>query len=123
MHEYSFVNSIIKTAERVAMENKATRITRIKVVVGELSGYIGDSIEFYFGIISKGTIAEDAILEIKLIKLKLFCEYCNKNFVRDSFSFRCPDCGREGRFTDTGKECYIEAIELEFEDEDEKKNY
>lgn len=116
MHEYPFTKSIIDIAERIAREKKAKKVTAIKLVVGELSGYIGDSIEFYFDIISKGTMAENAKLDIKIIKAKLYCPYCKKYFDRAPLASECPECKKEVVITDIGKECYIESVELEFED-------
>jgi hydrogenase nickel incorporation protein HypA/HybF len=83
------------------------------LVVGELSGFIGDSIQLYFDIIAKGTLAENAELTIQYIKPKLKCKSCQKLFEREKFSFQCPFCGGEGLPSEIGKEFYIENIEVE----------
>ena len=53
----------LEAAERA----EASRITRIDLVLGVFSGYVGDSIQFYFDIISQGTPAEGAALHIPSI--------------------------------------------------------
>jgi hydrogenase nickel incorporation protein HypA/HybF len=113
MHEYPVAKQILKIALNTAQENKASKITKISLVVGELSGFIGESIQMYFNIISKGTIAENAEITVKPVKLKLKCSSCGKYFERKEYSFECPDCGGKGDLSDIGKEFYIENIEIE----------
>jgi hydrogenase nickel incorporation protein HypA/HybF len=113
MHELPVTQQIIKIAEENARNNSAKRIIKIFLVVGEYSGFIGDSIEMYFGIISKGTLAEGATLEIKYVKPQLLCQSCGEHFERKRFSFDCPKCGGQGNPTEIGKEFYIDNIEVE----------
>ncbi|MGI6684073.1 MAG: hydrogenase maturation nickel metallochaperone HypA [Bacillota bacterium] len=112
MHEYSITQQIIKIAEEAARENKAKKITKISLVVGELSGFIGDSITMYFEIIARGTLAEAAQLEIKHVKTQFWCENCQEHYLRARFSFDCPKCGQQGVPTEIGKEFYIDGIEI-----------
>ena len=113
MHELPITQQIIKIAEENAKANSAVKVTKITIVVGEYSGFIGDSIGMYFDIISKGTMTEGAALEIINIKPKLLCESCGEYFERQRFSFECPKCGGQGGPTEIGKEFYIENIEIE----------
>lgn len=113
MHEFPITQQIIKIAEENARSNNALKVTNIKLVVGEYSGFIGDSIQMYFDAISKGTLAEGAVLEMKYIKPKLRCEVCGTYFERKRYSFECPECKGQGVPTEIGKEFYIEAIEIE----------
>ena len=91
---------------------RASRIERIKLVVGERSGYIGESIQMYFDIISKGTICEGAALEIETVRPKLRCPACGTIFERLPMRFDCPVCGTDGEPTDAGREFYIDSIEI-----------
>lgn len=112
MHEYPITQQILKIAENSARENHAQKVVKISLVVGEMSGFIGDSIQMYFDIISKGTMAEGAALEIQYIKPKLKCERCGTYFERKRFSFECPECGHSGVPTEIGKEFYVKEIEI-----------
>ena len=113
MHEYPVTEQIVRVAVEHAIKNKAARITRISLVVGEMSGFIGDSIGMYFDIISRGTLAEGAVLEIEHIKPKLRCVSCSHYFERKPFSFACPRCGQDGVPSEIGKEFYLKDIEIE----------
>jgi hydrogenase nickel incorporation protein HypA/HybF len=112
MHEYPLVRSIIKTASASALENRAVRVKKISLVVGEGSGYVPESIQMYFDILSKGTICEGAEVAIRRVKPVMRCDGCGREFERAPFSFDCPHCGGLGSPTETGKELYIDEIEI-----------
>jgi hydrogenase nickel incorporation protein HypA/HybF len=113
VHEYPITQRIINIAENVAKENKATRVKEISLVVGDMSGFIGDSIQMYFDVLAKDTLVEGAKLSITYIKPKLKCIACGELFVRPKFSFSCPKCGQDGEPTDIGKEFYVKDIVVE----------
>jgi hydrogenase nickel incorporation protein HypA/HybF len=113
MHEYPITLEVIRLAEQAAREKNAVRVTKIALVVGDLSGYVGDSIRMYFDEISKGTACEGCELEIKRIKPQMQCEVCQEVFERKLFSFDCPFCGGAACPTKTGSEFYIDYIEAE----------
>ncbi len=119
MHEFPVTQSIVKIASDKARENNARSITRITLVVGEYSGFIGDSIQMYFDEIGKGTLCEGAVLEIEHVKAKWHCPSCRIDFVRKPLSFACPQCGQDGDPTSIGKEFYIKSIEVETDDVEE----
>ena len=110
MHELPITEQIIKIAQRQATNAQASRIEKIILVVGEQSGFVGESIQMYFDIISGGTMCEGAELVINPIKPKLRCATCGAFFLRKPFSFQCGECGGEGAPTEIGKEFYIESI-------------
>jgi len=113
MHEFPITQQIIKLAEKHATELCASRIKSIKLVVGDYSGFVGDSIQMYFDVISEGTLCEGAAIEIEHVKPKMKCTGCGELFEREFLSFSCPKCGADGEPTEIGKEFYIESIEIE----------
>jgi hydrogenase nickel incorporation protein HypA/HybF len=110
MHEYPITESIIKIAEKHGREACASRVENITLVVGEQSGFIGESIRMYFDIIAAGTLCEGAALIVKRVKPQLKCTVCDAMFYRRPMSFACPACGADGVPTEIGKEFYIESI-------------
>ena len=114
MHEYPITQQIINICERHCEEAKANRVKAVKLVCGEATGYLHDSIQMYFDIIGEGTKCEGARLEIVRVKPKLRCPNCGNLFERTQlFSFACPECGTDGNPSEIGKEFYIEEIEVE----------
>ena len=113
MHEYPITQQIIKIAEKHCAMADAGKITKITLVAGDYSGFVGESINMYFDIISKGTHCEGAKIEIERVKPKLKCPACGWNFEKKPMSFACPKCGTDGGPTEIGKEFYIKEIEVE----------
>ena len=59
MHEYPVTLEIIRLAEKTAEENHG-RVRGIHLVIGEDSGFIGESIQMYFDVLAAGTLCEGA---------------------------------------------------------------
>lgn len=113
MHEYSITCEIIRIAKEHAKQHKAKTVSQINLVIGEDSGFIGDSIQMYFEEIGRGTLCEGAHISVEYIKPKLECTGCKTFFERPLFSFTCPLCGQMGRPTSIGREFYVKSIEIE----------
>jgi hydrogenase nickel incorporation protein HypA/HybF len=113
MHEYPITKQIIKIAEKHCALANAKRVTKVRLVVGDYSGFIGESIDMYFDIISKGTLCDGASVEIERVKPKLKCLACGEFFEKKPMSFACPKCQADGVLSEVGKEFYIKEIEVE----------
>jgi hydrogenase nickel incorporation protein HypA/HybF len=114
VHELPITQRIISIASGAARARGAGQITQIQLVVGDVSGYMADSIRLYFDLISAGSLCEGAILSFESVKSMLRCENCGRLFERKPFDFTCP-CGGQGRPTEIGREFYVKAIEVKNE--------
>jgi hydrogenase nickel incorporation protein HypA/HybF len=113
MHEVSIAQSLLKIAVENCKNNGYKRIEEIKVKVGRASGVMPDALLFSFDAIKIGTIAEKAILNIAEVPVSAFCESCKKNFtVDEAFVIVCPMCGNISLRIETGRELYIEEMEV-----------
>ena len=70
MHELPITEGILKIATDAA---GGRRITSIHLVVGELSSIVDDSVQFYFDMLSKGTVAEGAALDFERRPATMVC--------------------------------------------------
>jgi hydrogenase nickel incorporation protein HypA/HybF len=111
MHELPITENILQIALRHAGDAK--RITRINLVIGDLSAVIGESVQFYWDIISKGTIAEGATLHFERIRASFHCNDCENEFEPDGRVFECPQCGSDRVNLVAGREFLLESIEVE----------
>ena len=71
MHELYATQAILDKALEKAAEAKARRITDLHIVVGEISTYVDDSVQFYWDEISKGTLAEGAQLHFRHVQRRV----------------------------------------------------
>lgn len=113
MHEHHEAIHIIEHAVEEAKAKGKNKVTKINLVIGESSGFSGESIKFHFEDVSLGTICEGAEITVRPVKTMLRCPQCSELFVRRPFQFDCPHCGTEGIPSEVGKEMAIESIECE----------
>jgi hydrogenase nickel incorporation protein HypA/HybF len=113
MHELPVTQSILEIALRHAEQANGSRITDIYLVIGQLSSFVDDSIQFYWDIISAGTIAVGATLHFKRIQAELICRACQHQFLMNGESFCCPTCGSGDVEIRGGDEFFVEAISIE----------
>lgn len=113
MHEYAVTQSMLKIAIDEAKRVEASKILEIRLVIGDLSTIVDDSVQMYFDIMSEGTLAQGAKLVFKRVKAEFRCKNCGEVFVKPPKGFDCPKCGGLGTPTDKGKEFYIESLEVE----------
>jgi hydrogenase nickel incorporation protein HypA/HybF len=114
MHELAITENILDIAARQAEQHGARRLTAITLVVGDLTGYLPDSMQFYFEVLSKGTLAEHATLLIKRQPTRLRCRACRFEFEPlTGMLWICPACEAIGGDVISGKELLVESIEIE----------
>jgi len=113
LHELSITQNILTIALEKAEESNATRIDKINIVTGELSGIVDECVEYFFNFISKDTIAAGASLYFRHPQTQLRCRKCNTIFSPSDSNWACPVCSEEAIEILSGRECYIESIEVE----------
>ena len=114
MHELAVTQSILEIALRHAKRASARRILSINLVIGELTGFVDDSIQFYFDFMSKDTPAQDARLHIERITPRARCQECGIDYAPpNSRLWTCPGCGALGGDVIAGREFSVASIEIE----------
>jgi hydrogenase nickel incorporation protein HypA/HybF len=113
MHELSVTESLLEIALRHAEEADAKRIKQLNIVIGELSSIVDESVQFYWDIISEGTIAEGAELHFERVDGTLRCTTCGHTFPLNHKSFACPACGEMQVVAVGGDDFRLESIEIE----------
>ena len=113
MHELGITENIINITVAKAGEAQANKVVRINLVVGELSGFVPDCIQFYFDTLSKDTIAQGAILHFESVPTQLRCRDCATTFPPQDALWVCPKCKGQSVDISQGRELYIESMEVE----------
>jgi len=113
MHEFGVTESIVSIVLSKAKEARAHRITEINLVVGELSGFVPDCIQFYFDFVSKDSIAEGATLRFELAPAEIRCRNCGTIFHPQDTSWNCPKCQGQNVEMTGGRELYVRSMEVE----------
>ncbi len=112
MHELSITQSILSIALEKANAAQASKIARINVVTGELSGIVDECAQFYFDFLSKDTIAAEATLCFHHSPTELRCRNCAAVFAPSNGNWACPSCQEQKIEIVSGRECYVESMEV-----------
>jgi hydrogenase nickel incorporation protein HypA/HybF len=113
VHELAITQNLMSTVLDQAKAAGGDKITDINLVVGELSGVSDDSVQFYFDILKKGTIAELAVINFRRVPAQLKCRGCNTEFSPETELWVCPGCGSYSIEILGGKDCFIDSMEIE----------
>lgn len=121
MHELSITENLLDLALKHARDAGANRITDLHLVIGQLSSFVDDSIQFYWDTISQGTIAEGACLHFRRVRAECLCHSCGQR-AELTPDFTCPYCGSPALQVLTGDEFYLESIEVDLPPTSESEN-
>ncbi len=115
MHELPVTENILKVVIRHAGANQAQKVVAVSLRIGELSDLIDEWLQRYFDYLSKGTVAEGAVLRIERSPVIFRCEDCGETFpvkVREVRDVVCPQCGGGKAVFISGREFFIKHIEV-----------
>jgi hydrogenase nickel incorporation protein HypA/HybF len=113
MHELSVTETLLEIALRHARKASAQRISRLNIVIGELSSIVDESVQFYWDIVARDTIAEGAELHFERVDGVLRCLACGKRFSLHEKDFACPSCGANRVAAVGGDDFRLDSIEIE----------
>lgn len=113
MHELPVTESLLKIALQHADTAGAKRITDLHIVMGDLATMVDDSIQFYWDIIAKDTIAEGATLHFRRVPAELQCMTCFEKYRPSPDELICPKCGGVGAKIIAGEEFALESIDVD----------
>ncbi len=113
MHELYIAESIHRLASEQAAAAGATRIIRLDLEVGALSGVVVESLEFCFPAVAKGGPAEGAELVIERVPGKAQCGACGQDYDVGSYLDPCPSCEVRAPQVTSGQQLELRSIEVE----------
>ncbi len=114
MHESSLAQSALDLVLTAARDNGATRVTGVKLAVGDLAQADGDTVAFWFGILAEGTPAAGATVTIEHVKATARCSSCENDFLLlpPRWAVRCPSCGSDGQLI-AGRDLGVTSIDVD----------
>jgi len=102
MHEAAICEALLDQLASLAGRNGWSRILRVKVQLGLLSGVVPEALEFAFEALSQGTPAEGAVLEMETEPARFSCDACG-DLDLNRLDFTCPNCGGSLRLLQAGR--------------------
>ncbi len=113
MHELSVCLSLMQQVEQIASERNATRVTRITLHVGPLSGVEPDLLRHAYPLATAGTVAADAELVIETSDVVVRCSQCESETTVAANRLLCGSCGDFRTRVIAGDELTLMRVELD----------
>ncbi len=113
---------ILASSFDVAEEAGATKITEIRITVGELTEVVEFALQFAFEALTPGTMAEGATLVVTHLGARSHCNSCGADYDHDRFSMTCAQCDSLDVKLLQGRELRIDSIETADEDEADQRS-
>jgi hydrogenase nickel incorporation protein HypA/HybF len=114
MHELPITENLLAITLRHATTAQATRVLRVHCAIGQLSSIVDDSVQFYWNLIAKDTIAAGATLTFKRVPATFRCLACQAAFnLHQQQDFTCPHCGSLDVMITGGDDLRLDSIEVE----------
>lgn len=113
MHELSIAKSVLEAVRAELAERPGTKLHKVGLRVGELSGVNGDALSFAFEVLVKGTDLESVELEIEYNPRRQRCPECENVFAVENYDLTCPNCGVSRTECVGGQELEFTYLELE----------
>ena len=113
MHEFSIVNALLEMCEKNAQEHNATKITRVEIKVGKLSGVEAHLLETAFNTFKEETVCDGAEFVIHWQDIVIHCEKCHNEATLTQNEFICPTCQSTDLRVIDGEEMYLMHLEME----------
>ena len=111
MHELSITENLLRKCLSEAKKHGLSRITKINVKTGILSGIVPECIQTYMDMLAEGTAAEGAIICSEAIPVKISCLDCGNVLYSMRAVGRCPSCGSANLKASGLNEFIIDSIE------------
>lgn len=114
MHELPLTNRILDIALDYAGKNRAKAIKSVQIGLGSMHEAEPEWLNRYFSWISRGTAAENAVLEFKKYPVVWMCDKCENSFsqsARSNERLICPECSEPKKLRlVSGNEFRVESI-------------
>jgi len=113
MHELSVCLSLMQQVEDIVRNHSASRVTRITLDIGPLSGVEPELLRNAYPLAAAGTPAEDAELVLQKADVVVRCSQCASETTVVPNKLVCGSCGDFRTRVVSGDELTLLRVELE----------
>lgn len=113
MHEYSIVQSLIESCEEHVNSNDATKVTKVVVKIGVMSGVEPHLLKEAFELFKEGTVCDGCEFVMNIQKVKINCMACGVESELEKNEYLCPKCKSIDIKIVDGEDMFLMQLELE----------
>ena len=113
MHEMALCEGVLQILVANAKAQGYQQVKRVWLEIGGLSGVEPEAMRFGFDVVTKGTLADRARLEIIEVPGEAWCMQCSKTVPVEQRFDACPDCGSYQLHVTGGDQMRVKELEVE----------
>jgi hydrogenase nickel incorporation protein HypA/HybF len=113
MHEMSLCEGVLQILEESARQQGFSRVKKVWLEIGRLSGVEVEAMRFCFEVVVRGTLADGAHLEILETPGEGWCLDCGRTVAVHRRFDPCPGCGGYHVQVTGGDEMRVKELEVE----------
>lgn len=113
MHEMSLSQGVLDVIESAARHEGFARVRTVWLEIGRLATVEPDALRFCFDVVTRGSCAEGAQLEIVTTPGQAWCLMCSDSVAIDEPLGACPKCGSHQVQVTGGSDMRVKELEVE----------
>ena len=113
MHEVGIMEGALDMTRRLLEENGGSRLVRVHMTIGSLSGVVPDALQSAFLALKDAYAAGNAALEVTWVEALCRCDDCQEDFLFTDHGYICPGCGEPALAILRGRELELTRVEWE----------
>jgi hydrogenase nickel incorporation protein HypA/HybF len=113
MHELSLCQGIVDAIEAEARKQDFRRVRSVLLEIGALAGVDSEALRFGWELVSAGTPAEGATLDIIHLPGSAWCFQCQETVEVERYYDPCPRCQGHRLRISGGEQLKIRQLEVE----------
>ena len=112
MHEMALAQSMLEIVEQAAREDGARRVAAVRIEIGALSHVEPDALRFCFDVVTRGSLANGARLDVEITPGAAWCMPCGMTVPLARVGESCPRCGSYQLAVSNGDAMRVIEIEV-----------
>lgn len=112
MHEMSLCEGMREILQQQATAQNYSVVKTVFLEIGKLSGVEPDAMRFAFPVVMRGSLAENATLQIIEVAGQAWCSQCQKNVPIQERYDGCPLCENPRLQITDGEQMRIKELEV-----------
>lgn len=112
MHEMSLAEGVMSLVEDAARIHGFNKVRTVRVEIGRLAAVETDALRFAFDVVTRGSVAEGAALDIINVPGAAWCMRCGDTVPIGARGDACPNCGSYQLQIGEGTEMRVKELEL-----------
>jgi len=112
MHEMSLAEGVLQIVEETARQQGCERVSAVVLEIGRLSSVEVEAMRFCFEVVTRGSVADGARLEIVDTPGSGWCMQCSESVAVEALYSPCPKCGSYQLQVTAGTEMRVKELEI-----------